>query len=199
MNTKLKILFILIACFLLFSGCRILLGVKQLRKLSDAEIINYASKLDLDSTNLFVAQDDYKRFLNNIDSTKNDMRKVHMQPLQVLYFDSAGKLFSYHINCSAHGLIKLDWNWNSSFDTFPPGTTDPPDTIFSYDKLISLLRPIGRNSESMKVGKIKVVVFWAHFLNRYSKQLLKQVHENLQKGDQNETVIYVNSDNLFEE
>lgn len=105
----------------------------------------------------------------------------HLQPLQAMYFDCAGQLVSYHVNCYAGGFPNLKWNHDDAFSSFPPASVSPLDTLVSLQDLLPHVKtpagetPICQSSPA----DYTVVVMWPVFMGRQSKRLIKMVKKNL--------------------
>lgn len=50
--------------------------------------------------------------------------KDNLQPVQIRYFDSNGKPIFKLVNCYLENVFKMDWNFDKSFDVYPPSTND---------------------------------------------------------------------------
>lgn len=106
----------------------------------------------------------------------------HLQMLQAMYFDRAGRLVSYHLNCYAEGFPNLKWNKYSAFNSFPPSSAAPPDTLTPLPALLPHIRDAHNNPISATPSPqadYTVVVFWSGFFGRQSKRLIRTVQKNL--------------------
>ena len=106
----------------------------------------------------------------------------HLQMLQAMYFDRAGRLVSYHLNCYAEGFPNLKWNKYGAFNSFPPSSAAPPDTLLPLPALLPHIRDTHDNPISATPSPqadYTVVVFWSGFFGRQSKRLIRTVQRNL--------------------
>lgn len=194
--------FILIYCCCLLSSCGFVIekmaGVRSARPLTPQEHHRFIRKLGASSDQLYYADTNYIQGLNKIypDSSLNLQRKNHYQPIQVLYYGHSSLASFSMINCYAGGFPKLNWNEGGRFDTYPPLSGAPVDTLFTFERLQQLIRPVNTSIE-MKVGSQEpfiAVIYWCRFNFRESKRLHRLVKENLQKSNAPWRILYVNTD-----
>ena len=130
--------------------------------------------------------DTFYKQVQGKDSTEQhqlaDAVNNHLQMLQAMYFDRAGRLVSYHLNCYAEGFPNMNWNMNDAFSTFPPASVAPPDTLVPLPALLPHIRnaqgrPLAFDPD--KGSDYTVVVFWPGFCGRQSKRLIRTVRDNL--------------------
>ncbi|NOX85885.1 MAG: hypothetical protein GXO86_07970 [Chlorobi bacterium] len=175
-------------------------GIKKPQPLDDEQISKYAEKLKLPAADVYRIDTSYLTFILSLDTAKfKSERKNHYQPLQALYFDRSGNPISFHVNCYAGGFPNLKWNRNGNFDTFPPKTQAPLDSILSLERLLDFIRPLTASREfNFAQYDYVVVVFWNRFMKRQSKRLIRTVQENHRLDTiKSVKVIYINDDNLF--
>ena len=175
-------------------------GMKKLKRVDNATILEYAKKYNMPLAETFVLDTAYTTVLTSFDTTKfKEQIKNHYQPLQVLYYNKTGQLESFQINCYAGGFPNLDWNRNGIMTTFPPKQQAPLDKIIPLDTLLKYLDPLPQTKKTfIKDYDFTVVVFWSIFMGRQSKRLIHIVQENTQlKGKKRIKMIYVNTDNFF--
>ncbi len=110
-----------------------------------------------------------------------DAMNNHVQPLQAMYFDRAGRLVSYHVNCYAGGFPNLKWNHDDAFASFPPASVTPLDTLVSLQDLLPHVKNPGGETSACQFDSADytVVVMWPVFMGRQSKRLIKTVKKNL--------------------
>jgi hypothetical protein len=178
-------------------ACSLLVGIKDPVPLTDQEIIRHAEQMELPDP-LFKLDTAYMDFLKAWYISDTLAIKNHYQPLQVLYFDKAGILQSWHINCLVPGFPELKWNHNGSFDVFPPHTAALPDTLYSLQRVSKLFLPV-QSEKTESTPDYTVLVFWNAFMRKQSKILSGTVRTNLQLAPDSlrVNVIYINNDNFF--
>ena len=167
--------------------------MKNVTTNDSSKIVNYANKYSIPQKNSFIIDTTYISYVYSLDSSLNQIKKNHLQPLQALYFNKTGKLISYHINCYTGGFPNLKWNRNGVFDSFPPKTQAPLDTIFTYNDIRKFVKDINDD----KNAEYNILVFWNIAMGRQSKRLIKIVNENAKLADKSINIIYVNDDDIF--
>lgn len=175
-------------------------GLKTIRKLESKEIVRCAEKYGIAEESLFLLDSGYVGYLRSLDTTLYKTQvKNHLQPLQAMYFDAAGSLVSFHINCYAGGFPNLQWNRNEAMNVFPPKPQAPADSILPLELLTKYLNPTSpRHAALSSPNDYTVVVFWNRFMGRQSKRLVRTVQDNLSKASTSRVrVVYVNNDEMF--
>lgn len=174
-------------------------GIKNPKAVDEKTIMQYSQKYNVPLQDSYVLDSLYTSFLPADTSRYKDQQKNHNQPLQALYFNNAGQLQSFHINCYAPGFPNLKWNYNSAFETFPPKQQAPVDSFITLTQLIKYMRPLGATQQLSVLGYDNIaVVFWNKFMGRQSKRLIHTVQENSKLlQDKKMKIIYVNNDNIF--
>lgn len=176
-------------------SCRMLTGIKKPKLLTESEIVNLSNKMEIKG-NLFFIDSSYRKEILSLKYQDVHAVKNHLQPVQALYYNQDGKLISYFINCYATpSLFNLKWNDELNFNTFPPKTQAPLDSMLSFDNLANFLKPISA-LRFKSSNKQKVVIFWSRMFSRYSKSLIKYVEANAKLYPELE-IIYVNNDNYL--
>lgn len=174
---------------------------KELRMLSDEEIVLNARKNGINSNQIFKVDSNYIQFLKNLDTTQHKLaQKNHYQPLQALYYDANGELQSFLINCYTKGFPNLKWNENGILNTFPPQQQAPLDNVLPLEKHLSLLHPTSTQAKILEDNDqhYTLIIYWSPFMGRQSKRFVKKIHNNckLAKG-QNLIIYYTYSDPLL--
>lgn len=123
----------------------------------------------------------------------------HLQMMQSLYFDRAGRLVSYHANCYAGGFPNLNWDVDDAFRTFPPASVAPPDSLVAMSVLLAHIRDAQGDTLAPDPGKendYTVVTLWPGFGGRQSKRLIRTVQDNLRLAPDSLRVeaLFVNDD-----
>tara|TARA_R110002050_G_scaffold200591_1_gene335522 strand:+ start:66539 stop:67216 length:678 start_codon:yes stop_codon:yes gene_type:complete len=124
-----------------------------------------------------------------------------LQPVQIRYFDQNGKPLFKMINCYIDGYLKMSWNVDSCFDTFPPKSIEylSYDTNENLDFFIPYIKTL--NGESLQLNKIPkssfyAIVFWNSYMRKPSKTLINQIRKTeLNNPTKNTYIFYVNNHN----
>ena len=188
-------------CNALYAG--LLMGMKNTPPNTPARLREDAQRYQVPPDRVFVLDTSYLRFVRRLarQPRSYESAKNHAQLLQLLYFDQAGQLVSFHINCYADPKLpspNLRWNPDGQLNTFPPRTQVRPDSLLSFSQLLTFLRtPEGQPVEAARfAGQRPVVVFWSHTMGRQTRILLSELRQNLTRVPPNEAVpvLYVNND-----
>jgi hypothetical protein len=199
------IVFLILVCSFVLMGCTAgviagLYGMKKMKQIDEKTIVRYSKKYAIPVSDSYELDTSYFSFLLSCDTSVHKKQiKNHYQPLQALYFDKSRKLTSFQINCYAGGFPNLDWNRNEIMSTFPPKQQAPPDSILSFEKQLSFLRPL-TTTEHLSTDNIDyiIVVYWSKFMNRQSRRLIRFVQQNSKlSNDRQVKIIYANTDNVF--
>ena len=185
------------SCSTISSG---IYGIKKLKPVDEKTILHYSEKYNIPASVSYELDTSYITFLATLDTTQyKEERKNHYQPLQALYYNQAGQLQSFQINCYAGGFPNLNWDRNEIFSTFPPQQQAPVDSILPLGTLLHYLQPLSQSKEfTAEDFDYVVIVFWNRFMGRQSKRLIRFVQDNSNLAlDQNVKIIYVNNDNIF--
>ena len=204
MGLKTTILAIL-SFILIIISCRHRINWKYL---SAADLENLRKEFNLPKEKTFRLDTNYFRYLFSLDTTKNAVEiHDHYQPLQATYYDNAGRLISFHINCYASAGLPddSDFNWNQQnvFASFVPSTTAPVDCILPLNKHLSFIKTFDYKSIDtigFAAFDYTVIVYWSkhYFGVKNSKNLIKVVSDNVAlAGNKKVNVIYVNSENIL--
>lgn len=178
-------------------------GMRAPKALSTEEIISLADEYHIPARDNYILNEEtYLKYVKSLDKTryKNSIHD-HLQPLQVLYYDSDGDLQSFQVNCYAGGFPNLKWNRDGAFEVFLPKKQAPLDSIIPlhlHRTFLSMAdETIGEFNE-FRAPDYTVIVHWNRFMGRQSKRLIKLVQKNTQLAEAKSVrVIYVNTDNLF--
>lgn len=189
----------LLLSLLLLDSCQTIMssmyGIRT-KPISKECIANSERKYKISQDDIYEIDYSFFVFLDSLgkettDSSICSIIKNHYQPLQVMVFDYSGKLCSYHTNCFAEAFPNLKWN---GFDTFPPITSTPLDTIITCDilkKHIPRLQKLIDESDK----DYTVVVFWTAFMGRQSKRLIALIQQKIPKNQAN--ILYVNIEDVL--
>jgi hypothetical protein len=194
----------LVINLLIFTGCSpiisTLYGIRNPKPVNEIEIQKYAKKYKIPIVNSYELDTSYLSFLYSLDTSvyRNEI-KNHYQPLQVLYFDSTGRLISFLVNCYAPGFPNLKWNHYGILDTFPPGQQAQTDTLLNLDRQIKYLRLLSASENSLTGSyDYTAIVYWNKFMGRQSKRLVRYMQDNSLLSKNNSVrIIYANTDNIF--
>jgi hypothetical protein len=174
------------------------MGVSEIKEFKVNDIKQFLRHNNINDSVVYFVDQEYKKSLLLI-SKDSHLLKKHMQPLQLYYFNKAGLLISYHINCNAPGFPNLNWNYGNVMESFPPKTQTEPDSLLDLTGFFKLIKSNDSNIITQDNNTdFYIVVFWAGFLKRQSKLLIETVQRNRELSKTKKMkIIYVNTDNLF--
>lgn len=188
------------------SGCTKILmgamGINPPKRLDNEQIVRVGERYGVPTNNSFVLDTNYYQYFRQMDSaTCYESAKNHTQPLQALYYNRAGELISFQINCYAGGRINLQWDRDNAFQEFPPKQQAPLDTMVSLNTMLAYMIPMeNTKAAAPKNYDYTVVVHWNRFLGKQSKRLIQYVQDNAElAGNKSVQVLYVNNDAIFGE
>ena len=176
-------------------------GIHDERSLSEAEHKEYLSDLGAQSGHYYYADTSYLRKLFGYypDTSLHHRIKDYYQPIQVQYYGQSVYPEFQMINCYAGGFPKLNWNENGRFDQYPPLEGVPSDSIVSFSKLATILKPFGTAEVAEKASgdTLTVLFYWCRWNFRESKRLHEYVIANLKKSNKPYKILYVNTDPML--
>jgi hypothetical protein len=185
------------------SGCQAvfqgLYGMRGLRPVSATELPKLAARYGIPPGQACVLDTSYRQQLVYLLSRDAEAGKNHYQFLQASYYDRAGQLKPYYINCYAGGFPNLNWNGEGGFRQFPPAPQAPADTLLPLPAYLRYLRqPDGQPLPAAAAAGYTVVVQWSRFMGRQSRRFIRQVQQNaaLAPPDQPVRLLFANNDNL---
>ncbi|GAB3829761.1 hypothetical protein [Hymenobacter jeollabukensis] len=192
-------------CNALYAG--LVMGMHDTPPHTPARLAADVARYQVPASQVAVLDTSYLRFVRQQarDARTYEAAKNHGQLLQLLYFDDAGQLVSFHINCYAPPKLpslNLNWNPGGRLNTFPPASQVAPDQLLSFAQLLTFLRtpagqPLAPEQFAVAPGSYRVVVFWSHTMGRQTRILLRELAQNLQRvppGQPAPAVLYVNND-----
>lgn len=196
---KIRILLPAVSFLLLFCSClRSIYGIRQPSPLSDAQIIQKAQQFRIPMSRLYKLDSLYAVWIYHLQhSGYTEMAKHLHQPLQVMYFDSVGRMVSLHLNCHAFSFPNLKWNRSQAFEQFPPPGNSPVDQMPKQHIIQKMLKPFHCTDTSFNVHQgFTAIIFWNGFMGRQSKRLIRLVQRNAALfANEKINLIYVNDDN----
>jgi len=147
----------------------------------------------------------YIHYLFSFDTSKYaDEIKNHYQPIQATYYDKAGKLVSFHINCYASIGVEdkddLNWNQHNAFTSFIPKTVAPIDSILPLSKHLQFLKTFDNkaiDTTGFSAFDYTIILHWGkNWRPRDCQNLFAIVKNNaaLESGKKL-NILYVNDDN----
>jgi hypothetical protein len=175
------------------------MGMKNPRAITEEELYGFGRKWNM---NIYYQQTllpTYVDEVQKLDSLDSALAKNLLQPMQAMFFDSSGKLISYHINCFAGGYPNLNWNRNGNFDVFPAKTQAPCDSLITLSWLLPHFKPLEYPCVKMKDLNYTVIVFWSRWTGRQSRRLVEYVQKNMKLAPKETRIqiLYVNTDDIF--
>jgi hypothetical protein len=192
---KLLYLFSVIA----FISCRTVMGITDIKEYKAEDIKTFLQKNNISDSIFYFVDNDFTNSLLKL-TKDSGLIKHHLQPLQASYYNKAGELISFHINCNAPGFPNLNWNYKGVMEVFPPNTQAPLDTLLTWQTHLHYLKS---NKPNLLTGEddfdYYIVVGWAGFMKKQSKVLINAVRKNLMLNTANKKVkiIFVCTDNVF--
>ena len=189
-----------------FNSCKSALeamyGVRNVSHLDKEMVVDIISKDDV-----LKQQENYYLDSNFVDFCcshfSGNYKILHdfLQPMQALYFDSSGRLISWHLNCYAGGFPNLKWNRGDVFATFPPKSPRPLTDSITLNSILPYLKKFDslNYSKPAQVAPLTIVVFWNYQFFRQSKRLINLVVQNLKlNADKRQSrIIFVNTDLMY--
>lgn len=175
-------------------------GMRQPDAVNYSQVQEYAQEYGVGVApgKSFALDVSYYEFLKRQPLALQEVAANHAQPLQLLYYNRAGQLISYHVNRYASGFPNLDWNSDNQLEVFPPVSQAPTDSMLSFTQLAPFLRTVGgsRVQAMESLADYTVVVFWSHRMGRQSRRLLAAAQKNLERAPagQKTYIMYVNND-----
>ncbi|MBL7922936.1 MAG: hypothetical protein JNL88_01925 [Bacteroidia bacterium] len=176
-----------------------MMGVRSIKTLDDKKHRRFLRKLGAPPGNAYSIDTTYLEFIGMRDTQRTDEKKNHYQPIQALYFGQQEFPGAWFINCYAGGFPNLQWNRGRFFDTFPPTSAAPVDSLVSFTRLFGHAKPLLKGPlPSVGAGQpYTVVLYWNRFMFRQSRRLHDLVRENLEKSAAPYRILYINNDHLF--
>ena len=201
---RLTLFFSISICFFLLTSCSFIIkgvyGIKDPKPLPEKTILEAARSFAIPVEQCYELRKEYLTYLFSLDTAKHATAiHDHYQPLQALYYDSRGTLVSFHPNCYTGGFPNLKWNRAARFETFPPQSAAPIDTILPLATQLRFIAPLSSTSSAATAQyDVTVLIFWNKHMGRQSRRLVQTVQQNLQKvGNKKVKVLFVNNDNLL--
>ena len=195
---------IAISFLLLISSCHY---TSKRKPLSSSALENIRQEFSLPKERTFRLDTNYIHYLFSLDTAKYASQiHDHYQPIQATYYDKAGRLISFHINCYAGIDTKdyddLNWNQLNVFASFPPKSIVPIDTILPLIKHLQFIKTFDNNvidTTGFSEFDYTVIIHWGkNWRSKDSRNLFKIVTENtLLAKDKKVNILYVNNDNTW--
>ncbi|HMK27488.1 MAG TPA: hypothetical protein VK483_15755 [Chitinophagaceae bacterium] len=170
---------------------------------SELEIIRQEFSLPKEKT--FMLDTNYIPYLFSLDTSKYaDEIQNHYQPILAAYYDKAGKLISFHINCYAGLGVKdkddLNWNQQNAFASFIPKTVAPIDSILPLPKHLQFLKTFDNkaiDTTGFSAFDYTIIIHWGKkWRPRDCQNLFAIVKQNATlANDKKINILYVNNDN----
>jgi hypothetical protein len=176
-----------------------IVGVSEPKVLSKEEIIKAQKKFEIPDSLSFILSENYLKD-EKIDKVLKDKLR---QPLQIRIFHKADSLIIHRVNCEIGGFPNLNWNKYGDFNDIPPVQARYArlDTVFTLRNDLKNLNRLDNNQISIKDfqdADYTMMVYWAVFMKRQSKRLIRQAREIAQKHPEKDIRIYfVNTDHLY--
>jgi len=175
---------------------RNLFGIKYQKEFSSVKYQKFLAEIDTYKVTYksYIADTSQLNiFLKKFESPR--IKKNLYQPVQILYFKD-NSLVSFHANCFAQKVLKIDWNMSKRFDKFIPQTS------ISLDSMKIDLEQI-KNSYHVKIvnndKKTIVIIFWSLLMEKASRSAIYTVIKNLRefKQESSSEIYLVNFDKIY--
>jgi len=174
----------------LMTSCGMLIGYKSIGSIDTQAINKFYSKIDVKKYESFVIDTMYLENVTRFYIDSTDIKNM-LQPIRAHYFVNK-TLVSSLINCYAPGVLKLDWNTDNRFSTFPPVSHYNFKKNVSIDDIEDLTGYKIRNKKDLLV-----VVFWSRVFERKSADFINLIYNNLMNQKTEFTLLLVNEDALY--
>lgn len=169
------------------------------------EIIRQEFNLPKDKT--FIIDTNYIHYLFSLDTSKYaNQIKNHYQPIQANYYNKAGHLISFHINCYAglgvQGKEELNWNQKNAFESFLPKSVVPLDSILALSKHLEFIKTFDNKSidtTGFAAFDYTIIIHWGKkWRPQDCQNLFTIVEKNATLADNKKVnILYVNDDNSW--
>lgn len=194
-------LIIILFFSLTHTSCMSILGVRQVKKLSNKEIIKLAKRFNIPEDNLYIVKSkDFRDFTKIKASLKKDRENIE-QPNQIIVFDNEYNNITNIINCNVGGFPILKWNRFKGLDSIPikQGYFYTTPIYLSKNELDNLIIPIG-DKQIPTTPQFYYYIFWSRILFRNSKKMIKLINKNNQIAKMQNISIeikYIFSDSIY--
>jgi hypothetical protein len=203
-----KVSYIILVIYLaiMHSSCMTLIGCRNIKVLSNNDIVKLAKRFNIPEKNLYIIKSkDFAEFIETKKLSKRDKQNIE-QPNQILVFDSESNNITNLIDCNIGGFPILKWNRFRGFDSIPirQGLFFTTPVFLSKNELDSLSIPLSSNNNSERNihSMYHYYVLWSRVLFRNSKKMIKLINRNLKIAQTKNIQIeikYIFSDSMFYE
>jgi len=172
------------------TSCGAIIGYKNVKVIDQSAISKFYNKLDCKDYDKLILDSTYLEKISDYFRDTLDFKNM-IQPIRAHYFLSQN-LSSSLINCYAPGVLKLDWNTENRFNTFPP------KSHYTFKKPIYLSNMedfLGVNIRAD--SNLVVLIFWSRIFERKSADFINLIYNNLIQQKIRFKIILINDDALF--
>jgi hypothetical protein len=177
------------------------------KRYSASELETIRQEFSLPKEKTFMLDTNYIHYLFSLDTSKyaNEIQN-HYQPIQATYYNKAGELVSFHINCYAGLGVKdkddLNWDQQNAFASFIPKSVVPVDSILPLSKHLQFLKTFDNtaiDTTGFSNFDYTIIIHWSKkWRPRDCQNLFEIVKRNASlANDKNINILYVNSDNSW--
>ncbi len=186
-------------------SCMSILGFRQVKSLSDTEICKLASRFNVPQHQLYkIDPKVFSAIIVSKNGTEKDRQNME-QPIQVLVFDSMGRVVTNLIDCNIGGFPILKWNVFKGFDSVPirQGFFRSSPVFFSKNELDGAIVPMFDQNIPRQLSnpRFHYYILWSRVLFRNSKRLLKIMRKHVEIANVLQMSIdvkYIYSDSMYE-
>lgn len=172
---------------------------------SATELETIRQEFGLPKERTFMLDTIYMHYLFSLDTSKyTDQIKNHYQPIQATYYNKAGQLVSFHINCYAGVGVEdkdyLNWNQQNAFAEFVPKTVAPIDSLLPLSKHLQFLKNFDNtdiDTTDFSAYNYTVIIHWG---KKWRPNDCKNLFDIIKRNagiarDEKVNILYVNNDN----
>lgn len=128
--------------------------------------------------------------------------KDDTQPTQFRLFNHEGQEVFKVVNCYVESPMKMDWNIQGCFDSFPPqiGIESLNTHVLDLDFFLSRSSTLEGNTYSLAdlpVADYYGLILWNDMMKRPSKELIKTIRAYVEQSAQSIHLIYINNHNAM--
>ena len=189
-----KVLPVILLATLFLTSCNslvgMLVGYKELTQFNEEDCTSFLteSQQTLPCTQIIstVDQTNARLSLDTAEAVFHDL----YQPVHVLCFDG-DSLVSWLVQCYATkpGSLKVDWNHDGHFNTFPPQSSVP--IPFGH---LSLTRHKAIYPTLQSTTRYTVLIIYTNMMRRVSLRAIEAVAHSLSGHEKETTVVLINND-----
>lgn len=187
-----KSILIFTTIVLLFSSCKLLLGLKDPKELPEEKLITYQLKNKIDTSKSFVFN---KIAFDSIQSLPYKPKwPIDFRPLQFKIFNNNGEIISQYSTCEG-SIKKLH-----ILERYPPSNWYYFDSSTTFDRDFRMYRNYDGNKININETKddLSIVVYWGTWLGKPGKKMIKRLKKYMQKySNKKISIYYINVGEIY--